>query len=113
MTMQGWSRCLGRNATFDIPAIFQSMLTCTPPNLRTLFNQALKIYGDREFYAPERARAKFKKGKLLAVLGHEKEADVCFAEALELYGQVRPGEPPGILSLDDADFDDMITFWSR
>jgi hypothetical protein len=80
---------------------------------RTLFNQALKIYGDREFYAPERARAKFKKAKLLVVLGHENDADICFAEALALYGQIRPGENRGIVDLDDVDFDDMITFWSR
>jgi hypothetical protein len=81
--------------------------------VRTLFNQALKIYGDREFYAPERARAKFKKAKLLVVLGHENDADICFAEALALYRQIRPGENRGIVDLDDVDFDDMITFWSR
>jgi hypothetical protein len=80
---------------------------------RTLFNQALKIYGDREFYTPERARATFKKAKLLTVLGLENDADICFAGALALYRQIRPEENRGIVVLDDVDFDDMITFWSR
>jgi hypothetical protein len=80
---------------------------------RTLLDQALKIYGDREFYAPEQARAKFKKAKLLMNMGEGSAADVCFAEALALYRGLKHGDDRAIVDLDDDDFDDMITFWSR
>lgn len=82
-------------------------------NYSALFSQALKIYGDREFYAPERARAKFKNAKLLAVLGQKSDADICFVEALALYRQIMPGDNRAIEFLHDVDFDDIITFWSR
>jgi len=80
---------------------------------RTLLDQALKIYGDREFYAPERARAKFKKAKLLMKMGEGSAADVYFKKALALYKELKHGDDRAIVDLDDDDFDDMITFWSR
>jgi hypothetical protein len=43
----------------------------------------------------------------------ESEADVYFAKALALYRELKPEDDRAILDLDDDDFDDMITFWSR
>jgi hypothetical protein len=46
-------------------------------------------------------------------MGEESEADVYFTEALALYKELKPEDDRAILDLDDDDFDDMITFWSR
>jgi hypothetical protein len=40
-------------------------------------------------------------------------ADVYFAEALALHRELKHGDDWAIVELDDDDFDDMITFWSR
>jgi hypothetical protein len=46
-------------------------------------------------------------------MGEESAADNYFAEALALYRDLRHGDGRAIVDLDDNDFDDMITFWSR
>jgi hypothetical protein len=80
---------------------------------RTLINQALKIYGGQDSYAPERARASFKKANLLTAMGEAKPAEDFFQQAYALYRTVNPGDRRNSDELCDKDFDDTLTFWSR
>lgn len=84
---------------------------------RSLLDQALKIYGDREYYGPERARALFKKGKLLQNFGKESSQSQSYlTEALDLYRKLKKERADfrrGIDELTEMDFDDLIVFWSK
>lgn len=80
-------------------------------NNRALLDQALKIYGDREYYGPEKARALHKKGKLLDTLGKSDESNTYILKAQSLYRKLEDKEDTHIAT--DADFDDLIVFWSK
>lgn len=80
-------------------------------NHRALLDQALKIYGDREYYGPEKARALHKKGKLLATLGKRDESHTYILKAQSLYRNLKSKEDTHVAT--DADFDDLIVFWSK
>lgn len=78
---------------------------------RTLLDQALKIYGDREYYGPEKARALHKKGKLLDIVGKNDEGNTYISNAQSLYRRLKSKEDTHVAT--DADFDDLIVFWSK
>jgi hypothetical protein len=84
---------------------------------RSLLDQALKIYGDREYYDPEKARALYKKGTLPQhVVGKGIKSKKTLNEALDLYRKLKKEKADfrrGIEELTDADFDDLIVFWSK
>lgn len=46
-------------------------------------------------------------------MGEESTAEVYFAEALALYRELKHGDNRAIVDLNDDDFDDIVTFWSR
>jgi hypothetical protein len=78
---------------------------------RTLLDQALKIYGDREYYGPEKARALHKKGKLLDIMGKGNESSTYISKAQSLYRKLKSKEDTHVAT--DGDFDDLIVFWSK
>ncbi|PVH87326.1 hypothetical protein DL98DRAFT_271169 [Cadophora sp. DSE1049] len=82
-----------------------------------LLDQALKIYGDRGYYDPEKARALYKKGRLLQLLQDTEEKSKKYLdEALQLNRKLKKGGADfrkGIEDLTDRDFDDLIVFWSK
>lgn len=106
-------------AMYDTP-VFYSLCVCSRfgtmlmNEIRSLLDQALKIYGDREYFGPEKARALYKKGKLLGDIGNDGEAYL--KRAMNLYQDLKKGcsDPRrGIDELSDADFDQLIVFWSK
>ena len=84
---------------------------------RTLLDQALKIYNDRDYYRPEKARTLYKKGCLLKTLGgNNNESENNLLEALRLYRKVMKDKADfrkGVDDLSEMDFDDLIVFWSK
>lgn len=81
---------------------------------RSLLDQALKIYSDRDYYNPEKARVLYKRGKLSKSKyksGNSGSKDL--AAALLLYRTLKPGDTRPIEELKDEDFDDCIVFWSK
>jgi hypothetical protein len=82
-----------------------------------LLDQALKIFGDREYYNPEKARALYKKAKILKLSKKQSSDNETYMnDALDLYRKLSKGpERParGIHELTDEDFDRLIVFWSR
>ncbi|KAF2108477.1 hypothetical protein BDV96DRAFT_652728 [Lophiotrema nucula] len=76
-------------------------------------DEALRIFGDRVIFLPERARALFRKGDILQAAGMATEAVRWQQESLSLYlkisgnGTVTPG------SVTDANFESLVAFWSR
>jgi hypothetical protein len=86
-------------------------------DIRTLLDQALKIYGDRDYYSPEKARASYKKGKLLKALGEQGRHSEMFLDKAwvlrEKLTKKNSGLKRSIDELTDADFDDLIVFWSK
>ena len=80
---------------------------------RTLLNQALKVYGDRAIYKPEKARAKFKRMLLLMSMQKLDEVTAEREESSKLYREVCPGDSRRPEDLTDDDYDDIIVFWSK
>ncbi|KAF8850761.1 hypothetical protein BDZ45DRAFT_808898 [Acephala macrosclerotiorum] len=83
----------------------------------SLLDQALKIYGDCEYYDAEKARALYKKGRSLQYVSRESnKSNKSLNEALDLYRKLKKEKADfrrGIDELTDADFDDLIVFWSK
>jgi hypothetical protein len=71
------------------------------------------VYGDRDMYFPEKARALYKRSKALDVLGRSTDADRDRRESLRLYRLSKPEDLRPLDELDDLDFDKIIVFWSR
>jgi len=80
---------------------------------RALLGQALKAYGDRNVFKPEKARATFKRSKVLRLLQREDEAEAALNESWKLYQEIRPADQRTAEQLCDADFDKIVVFWSR
>ncbi|KAF2816920.1 TPR-like protein [Mytilinidion resinicola] len=79
----------------------------------TLLDQALRAYGDREAYKPEKARAHFKRAKTLRLLGRKDEAEDELQTSWKLYQEIRPKDTRPVRDLIDDDFDKTVVFWSR
>jgi hypothetical protein len=90
--------------------IFQLTISST---FRTLLDQALRAYGDREAYRPEKARAMFKRAKVLRLLGRKDEAEEELEASGKLYQEIRPKDTRRVEDLKDEDFDKTVVFWSR
>jgi hypothetical protein len=71
------------------------------------------VYGDRDIYYPEKARALFKRSKVFRILGRNSEAECDGKESLRLYRRSKPGDARPLGMLTDSDFDKIIVFWSR
>ena len=86
-------------------------------DIRPLLDLALKIFGNREYFGPEKARALYKKGKLLERMAHEDNDSKKYLKwALDLYRKLKKenSDPPKeINELTDAEFDRLIVFWSK
>lgn len=81
---------------------------------RILIDQALKVWRlRRAIYSPEIARTTFLKAKLLMQSDNGPEAAVLFKEARNIRNSL-----PGVMikpdeQLREADFDELVTFFSR
>lgn len=85
---------------------------------RSFLDQALKIYGDHEHFINEKARAKFRRAKLLGLMQRMEDSNLDMQYAIRLYRQIRPfsSKGRGVGAADqftDADFDAVVMFWSR
>ncbi|KAJ5406075.1 tetratricopeptide repeat domain-containing protein [Penicillium sp. CMV-2018d] len=81
---------------------------------RTLIDQALKVYGLRQsVFLPELARTTFLKAHLATHLGEVLEATDLFNKAKEMRSQIPHAPLKPDASLKEADFDELVTFWSR
>ncbi|GME43675.1 putative tetratricopeptide repeat domain-containing protein [Neofusicoccum parvum] len=78
-----------------------------------LLDQALKIFTGRPVYLPERARAMFKRSRVLELLGRLKEAETEKEESLKLLRELTDLGTKTLDEITDADFDEVIVFWSR
>ncbi|MCJ1382412.1 hypothetical protein MMC17_005525 [Xylographa soralifera] len=78
-----------------------------------LLDQALKVYGDRPEYRPEKARVQHLRGHLLALLNQQESATVAFNESFHLYRMCSSQDKRPPEELRSGDFDDLIVFWSK
>lgn len=88
-----------------------------------LLDHALGIYSTAPHFMPERARASFRKAKAHQMLGKleyaDEEREKCFEWYNMLYDQLvqsskaKEKDRKGFEDLCDADFDNMVSFWSR
>jgi hypothetical protein len=91
----------------------KSSRTITDTCCSALLDQALKIYSGLPHFAPERARANYKRGKLLKIIGRNGEGEANLHKAVELYRGICPGDQRPVDQLRGEDFDRRIHFWSR
>jgi hypothetical protein len=76
-------------------------------------DQALKAYGDRNIYYPEKARALYMRSKLHRQMNRETPANCDQTESLRLYRIFAPDDQRPWEALTNSDFDKIIVFWSR
>ncbi|KAK3328632.1 hypothetical protein B0T19DRAFT_462261 [Cercophora scortea] len=79
----------------------------------TCLNLALKTFSSRTYLLNERARTSFRKGKLLELMGMDAEAKKLLADAYGFWKQLKPSDARPLSELKEADFDDLVAFWSR
>lgn len=63
-------------------------LTVTYLCVRSLLDQALKIFGDHEHFIPEKARAKIRRAKLFRLMNRTPESEADLRRAFELFRRV-------------------------
>ncbi|KAF2116999.1 tetratricopeptide repeat domain-containing protein [Lophiotrema nucula] len=81
---------------------------------RALIGQALKIWRLKEtVFAPEIARTTFLEAKVYMQSGDVQRAAGLFKEARDLRNSISGARKKGDASLREADFDDLVTFFSR
>lgn len=80
---------------------------------RSLLDQALKVFTSRPVYLPERARAIFKKSRVLHLLGRADEAAKEKEASVELLRELVDVGERTVDQVADADFDGAIVFWSK
>lgn len=68
---------------------------------------------DRKIYKPEIARTSFLKKKLLELQGDDADASIALSTAIELWEETTGSAVKKANELKEADFDDLVTFWSR
>jgi hypothetical protein len=78
-------------------------------------DEALRIFRERVIFQPELARATFLKSNILKACGDADEArtGMLRGKSFQMYAELRRGAVPGIGEPSQADFDDLIAFWSR
>ncbi|KAI1425307.1 hypothetical protein F5Y12DRAFT_747918 [Xylaria sp. FL1777] len=76
-------------------------------------NSALRIFSTRAYLVNERARTTFRKGKLYQLMGQDEEAGKLLSESYRLRKQLRPSDNRLLEDLLEADFDQLVAFWSR
>lgn len=80
-------------------------------------DEALRIWGDKPQYKNRVARTSFMKGKFLVDIAAESDGDEarkgheCIEKAKALYSEL--AGPQTSLELTEADFDNIVMFWSR
>ncbi|PVH80610.1 hypothetical protein DL98DRAFT_654560 [Cadophora sp. DSE1049] len=80
----------------------------------TLLDQAIKIYGDLDHFLPERARAHYKRSKVMRLLLRADEADLDLRKAMDFYTKYCPQSSLRQSGdYTEEHFDYTVTFWSR
>ncbi|TPX18956.1 uncharacterized protein E0L32_011349 [Thyridium curvatum] len=80
---------------------------------KELLERSLSIWGDWPWFKNELARSAFLHGTHLRDAGDEEDAEAgryWIEKAMKLRSQILPGEKPK--DLEQADFDDLVCFWS-
>jgi hypothetical protein len=71
------------------------------------------VFSSRIHYRQEKARTGHLMGRLMALMGDEKTSEQYFGEAYALYQVLKPDDRRTKDELSDADFEELVCFWSR
>lgn len=83
-------------------------------NSSKLIDQALKVWStNKQVYIPELARTTFLKARVLFQQKEDKSASVLFKEAVKLRNSIQNIKTKPDRELEEKDFDELVTFWSR
>ena len=91
--------------------------TSSPPSLLTIPNSALleqagKIFSRASYYARDLARVRFQTSQVLASMGRSEDATKELHAACDLRRRVVVGDLREAATLEEADFDELVVFWS-
>lgn len=81
--------------------------------LRNLLNHAVDIFSSRPYLGNEVARSRHKRGQMYRDMGNDVQAEEEFAKAYESWQNLRPGDKRARDEVYEADFDELVIFWSR
>jgi hypothetical protein len=74
----------------------------------------LKVWNaEKLVYRNEIARTTFLKAQLLSQMDEKQAAQEALDRATELYAELRPRSSKASRMLEEADFDQLVCFWSR
>jgi hypothetical protein len=76
-------------------------------------DEALRIFRERKIFRPELARATFLKSKILEACSDADEARMLQGKSFQMYAELRRGAMPGTGEPSQAEFDNLVAFWSR
>ncbi|KAI8940905.1 hypothetical protein NX059_002163 [Plenodomus lindquistii] len=79
----------------------------------TSINAAIAIFSDRSTFRPELARATFWKSQVLDAGGDDAAAHKLRQQSVRMYSNVTRKAMSGDAEPTQADFDDVVAFWSR
>ncbi|KAK3294429.1 tetratricopeptide repeat domain-containing protein [Chaetomium fimeti] len=83
------------------------------PEAEKMIKLCLDIFSSRPYYKNELARTTYKQEQMLRAMGKEEQAEERHQEAFRLYRELVPGDGRTIDELSEADYDDLVIFWSR
>jgi hypothetical protein len=78
-----------------------------------LINQALKVFSGRPRYRNELARSTYKAAQLSQEMGLDDKAAQEFQEAFSIRQKLVPKDKRHMEDLREADYDELVVFWSR
>jgi len=78
-----------------------------------LLNHAVDIFSSRPYLGNEVARSRHKRGQMYRDMGNDVQAEEEFAKAYESWQNLRPGDKRARDEVYEADFDELVIFWSR
>ena len=73
----------------------------------------MKIFTGRPVFVPERARATFKKSRVLEKRGRVDEAARERSASFQMLSELTDLDGRTVADITDSDFDEVICFWSR
>ena len=76
-------------------------------------SEALRIFGDKTVFRPEKARALYKESLRLRAMQEEEQAAQVIAHCASLYNEINPGAMKDASDLTSDDLDEAVAFWSR
>ncbi|KAL9619089.1 MAG: hypothetical protein Q9160_006265 [Pyrenula sp. 1 TL-2023] len=80
------------------------------PRALDYLEQAIRIYGPREYQRPQYARCLYRQSLVLDALQNHKAAQKSLEAAINIYSEIIPGPPVDPKLIRESDFDSIVAY---